>query len=71
MRASKLLRVLRRSPSSYEVERQNGSHRRLVSEDYPAVIFAFHDSVTIAPGLVRKVLCKVVGLTQKEALKLR
>jgi predicted RNase H-like HicB family nuclease len=31
--------------------------------------FAFHDGATIPPGLVRKVLCRDVGLGEPEALK--
>lgn len=37
---------------------------------YPSLTFSFHDSATIPPGLVRKILIKDVGLTEEEALKL-
>jgi len=65
-----LLAVLRRPPLAYEVERQRGSHRRLVSPTYPPLVLSFHDRADIAPGLVRKVLCRDIGLDEDEALDL-
>lgn len=63
-----LLRVLSREPLAYEVVRQRGSHRRLESRNgYPPLTFAFHDTATIAPGLVRKILTKDIGLGDDEA----
>lgn len=32
--------------------------------------FAFHDSATIPPGLVRKILTKDIGLSEEEAMDL-
>jgi hypothetical protein len=34
------------------------------------LVFAFHDRETIAPGLVRKILVRDVGLGEREALRL-
>lgn len=69
MKAGQLMKVLVREPLNYTVARQHGSHRLLVSgSDYPTLMFSFHDGVTVAPGLVRKVLVKDVGLTDDEAL---
>ena len=71
MKGRKLLRVLARKPLSYEVVRQRGSHRQLRSpHGYPPLTFSFHDSATIPPGLVRKILTRDVGLTEEEARKL-
>jgi predicted RNA binding protein YcfA (HicA-like mRNA interferase family) len=69
MQARRLLAVLTRPPLRYRVVRQAGSHRRLVSDaGYPPVTFAWHDGATIAPGVVRDVLVKDVGLSVQEAL---
>jgi predicted RNA binding protein YcfA (HicA-like mRNA interferase family) len=70
MKARDLLAVLMREPLSYEIARQRGSHRRLRAPGRPPLTFAFHDRATVAPGLVRKVLCRDVGLPEDEALKL-
>jgi len=70
MRGKRLLAVLRRSPLEYEVVRQSGSHRRLRSPHHPALSFSFHDQQEIPPGLVRKILCQDVGLSEHEALDL-
>jgi predicted RNA binding protein YcfA (HicA-like mRNA interferase family) len=67
----KLLRVLTREPLSYAVVRQSGSHRQLWSaKGHPPLTFAFHDSATIPPGLVRKILTKDIGLSEEEAMDL-
>lgn len=68
--AKQLLRVLQRSPLNYVIKRQSGSHRRLEAEGRQTLTFAYHDGVTVAPGAVRKVLVKDVGLTEQEALDL-
>jgi predicted RNA binding protein YcfA (HicA-like mRNA interferase family) len=70
MKARELLAVLTREPLSYEIARQRGSHRRLTAPAWTPITFAFHDGATIAPGLVRKILCRDVGLGEDEALKL-
>lgn len=70
MKARELLAVLTREPLSYEIVRQRGSHRRLKAQSRPSITFAFHDGATVAPGLVRKILCRDVGLGEDEALKL-
>jgi predicted RNA binding protein YcfA (HicA-like mRNA interferase family) len=70
MKASALERLLMREPLNYSVQRRRGSHRRLVSPGFPALTFAYHDGVTIASGLVRKILVKDIGLSHDEALSL-
>lgn len=40
----------------YEIERQSGSHRRLVATGRPPLTFAFHDSASLSPGVVRDIL---------------
>lgn len=67
MKARKLLAILTRQPLDYRIVRTQGSHRTLVSEEYPRLLFAFHDHRTIPPGLVRKILEKDVGLTPQQA----
>jgi len=70
LKARELLKVLT-GQLGYSVARQKGSHRRLKSaEGYPPLTFAFHDGQSLAPGLVRDVLVKQVGLEPDEALKL-
>ena len=70
MKARELLAVLTREPLNYEIVRQRGSHRRLSAPGRPSLTFAFHDSATIPRGLVRKILCRDVGLSEDDALKL-
>jgi predicted RNA binding protein YcfA (HicA-like mRNA interferase family) len=70
MKARELLAVLTREPLNYEIVRQRGSHRRLKAPGRPPITFAFHDGATVAPGLVRKILCRDVGLGEDEALEL-
>jgi predicted RNA binding protein YcfA (HicA-like mRNA interferase family) len=53
----------------YEVVRQSGSHRRLRAEGRPALTFAFHDRASLAPGVVRDILVKQVGLKVEQALE--
>lgn len=72
MRGRELLSHLRRAPLAYRQDpdqQGGGSHRKMVSEYYPELLFAFHDSDDIAPGLVRKILVRDVGLTQEQALR--
>lgn len=70
MRARELLAVLMREPLNYEIARQRGSHRRLKAAGRPSITIAFHDRKTIAPGVVRQILCRQVGLAEDEARKL-
>jgi len=55
---------------AYTVVRQRGSHRKLVADDWPDLNFSFHDRAEVPLGLVRKILCNDVGLTEAEALEL-
>jgi predicted RNA binding protein YcfA (HicA-like mRNA interferase family) len=71
MRGRELYRHLARAPLSYREDparSREGSHKTLVSADYPDLHLAFHDRAEIAPGLVRKILTRDVGLSQEEAL---
>jgi predicted RNA binding protein YcfA (HicA-like mRNA interferase family) len=54
--------MLEREPLGYRVVRRSGSHRRLESDAFPSLTFAFRDKATIPSGLVRKILIKDVGL---------
>jgi len=67
LRAPQMERVLSRL--GYRLERRSGSHRRLVADGRPDLTFAFHDRATLAPGVVRDILVRQVGLTLDEALE--
>ncbi|MEU7612649.1 type II toxin-antitoxin system HicA family toxin [Micromonospora sp. NPDC049204] len=51
----------------YRVERQSGSHRRLVANGRVSITFAFHDKSTVSPRAVGVILVQQVGLTPEEA----
>jgi predicted RNA binding protein YcfA (HicA-like mRNA interferase family) len=69
--AKKLMKVLKRKPLSYRVDSQVGSHRKLKSKNgYPDIDFVHHDKDEVPPGLVRRMLCHRVGLSEKEAKEL-
>jgi predicted RNA binding protein YcfA (HicA-like mRNA interferase family) len=72
MKGRELLRHLARKPLLY-VEDPNrsrkGSHRTLVSPIFGEVLLGFHDRADIAPGLVRKVFVRDVGLSEEDALR--
>lgn len=72
MKARQLRRVLARPPLSYtKAEPGKGSHMTLISSTgYQNLTWAFHDGDTLAPGLVRKILVKDVGMTEDDARKL-
>jgi predicted RNA binding protein YcfA (HicA-like mRNA interferase family) len=67
LKARAMLAVLQ-GKLGYEIERQSGSHRRLAARGR-ALTFAFHDSVSLSPGVVRDILVKQVGLGRDEALR--
>ncbi len=69
-KAKDLLKVLEREPLNYRVVRQSGSHRRMKAPGRPTITFAFHAGRSLAPGEVRAVLVKDVGLAEAEALAL-
>ncbi len=68
MEGRELFVILGRAPLSYRVQRQKGSHRTLVADGRPRLLFAFHDGDEVPVGLVRKVLMKDVGLSEDEML---
>ena len=68
LKARQMLRVLMGPVLQYYVEKQNGSHRKLVSRaGYPPLFFSSHDGQTLGPGLVRKILVDDVGLSEDKA----
>jgi predicted RNA binding protein YcfA (HicA-like mRNA interferase family) len=67
LKAQQLLRVLLRKPLSYRIVAQSGSHRKLEAEGRPTINFAWHDSATVRPSQVKKLLVTKIGLTEKEA----
>ena len=71
LKAKKLYGILTRSPLSYGVAHRAGSHRKLVSENgYPTIEFAFHENETISGGVIKRILCDQIGLTEEEAMTL-
>lgn len=67
MKARELRRILGRAPLNYRAARSpGGSHRTLTAPGRPDLLWSFHDGQTLAPGLVRKILKRDVGLTDEE-----
>lgn len=63
-------RVLERAPLNYGAPSTGtgGSHTLFTSTSgYPDLRLAFHDSATLSPGMVRKILMKDVGLSEEDA----
>lgn len=67
MKAGKFLSVLMREPLGYEITRQKGSHRTLEAKGRPKLLWSFHDGVEVPPGVVRKYLVNLIGLSESEA----
>lgn len=67
MTGRQLFRVLKKI--GYETVRQSGSHRRMVCDGRPPLTFSYHDSQTIPPGVVKKILVSDVGMAEDEAFK--
>ena len=69
LKARELRRVLARAPLSYQAKRSTGgSHTVLKSATgHPDLLWSFHDGHTLAPGLVRKILVRDVGLSEQQA----
>jgi len=71
MKTGHLLQILLREPLAYRIERQRGSHRRLVSnQGYPPLTLSYHENATVPPGAVRKIFTKDVGLSIQQAVDL-
>jgi predicted RNA binding protein YcfA (HicA-like mRNA interferase family) len=49
----------------WRVKRQSGSHRTLSRNDWPDVVFAFHDDVEIGPKMLGRI-AKKTGLTPND-----
>jgi len=70
MQAARLLRLLMNEPLNYRIKRQSGSHRILVSNSHPQLLFSYHDSLELKPFEVRGVLVKQARLSITQALEL-
>jgi len=70
MKADRLLRILMRAPLNYRTLRVTGSHRILVSDDYPQLTFWPHHGKEITPKVVKHFFINRVGLSIQEALEL-
>jgi predicted RNA binding protein YcfA (HicA-like mRNA interferase family) len=61
-------RVLTRKPLEYRLDHQSGSHGKWVSDaGYPELRLAFHDQDELPGGLIKRILTKTVGLSEKQA----
>jgi predicted RNA binding protein YcfA (HicA-like mRNA interferase family) len=49
----------------WSVKRESGSHKTLMREGWPDVVFAFHDSDEIGPRMLARV-AKQTGLTPSD-----
>ncbi|HEY3945734.1 MAG TPA: type II toxin-antitoxin system HicA family toxin [Solirubrobacteraceae bacterium] len=67
VKARRLLSILMARPLEYVIVRQQGSHRRLESNNYPPLTFSFHNGATIPGGQVRTILVKDAGLDEDAA----
>lgn len=67
MKTKKLLRILMRKPLNYEILRQKGSHRVLISEKYPRVQIGYHDNHEVSGSYVKDLLLNDVCLTLEMA----
>lgn len=68
MKATKLRQILKKRLGYRLVPKSgHGSHVFLEAEGRPRILWAFHNGVTLAPGLVRTVLTRQAGLTLEEA----
>lgn len=70
VRTRRLLALLMREPLNYQVVRQSGSHRVPRADGRPQLVFSAHDGDTVPPGLVRKIPCRDIGLSESDALDL-
>jgi predicted RNA binding protein YcfA (HicA-like mRNA interferase family) len=59
-RARRVLAALLRI--GWSIRRQSGSHRTLMRENWPDVVFAFHDDVEIGPVMLARI-GRITGLT--------
>jgi predicted RNA binding protein YcfA (HicA-like mRNA interferase family) len=63
VKAKRLLAALLRI--GWTIKRESGSHRTLSREDWPDVVFAFHDADEIGPRMVARV-AKHTGLRPED-----
>lgn len=68
LKAREVLRLLGRI--GYEIERQRGSHRKLVATGRQPIGFAFHGGTEVPPRALRHMLVQRAGLTDEEVASL-
>ncbi|WP_419925739.1 type II toxin-antitoxin system HicA family toxin [Candidatus Poriferisocius sp.] len=68
LKARSVLRML--WSIGYRIERQRGSHRKLVAEGRLPIGFAFHDRSEVPPWALRHMLVERAGLTDDEIRQL-
>ena len=69
VKAKILYRVLTTAPINYTLNKQKGSHRKLVCEGRRTINFSWHDSDEISGWKVRGLLMDYAGLSEMEALE--
>ncbi len=67
-KARVVLKMLQRI--GYRVERQKGSHRKLVANGRRPIGFAFHDGSEVPPRALRHMLVERAGLNDSEIKEL-
>lgn len=69
MKEAALLRILE-GELGYRVVKQRGSHKKLRSQGFPQLTFAFHTGAEVPGHLVKKILTTDIGLTLEAATDL-
>jgi predicted RNA binding protein YcfA (HicA-like mRNA interferase family) len=67
MKTKELIRCLCRSPLYYKIIRQKGSHRTLLSDNYPMIRISYHGTFEISGFKVRQILINDIGLSESVA----
>lgn len=62
-KANRVLAALQRI--GWRIKRQSGSHKTLSREEWPDVVFAFHDREEVGPRMLAR-LAKHTGLTPED-----
>lgn len=62
-KARRVLAALRRA--GWQIRRQTGSHRVLMRDGWPDVVFAFHDGVEIGPRMLARI-ARATGLRPED-----
>ena len=70
MKITRLLRIICSEPLNYRILRIHGSHRFLVSSNYPSFVLSTHHGREVPSNKVKSILINEIGLSEEEAWKL-